>query len=144
MENYDEFLSSEEESFGANHETAETHDGTAGSRSVVPYWEPETRRLWVGDCLLHHYKRPAPNQELLLTTFQEENWLLEWTDDPIPPASNVDSRKRLANAVHGLNHCQCPRMLYFSLLNDGTAVAWKWLALPSNQQTLTDRSTIPV
>lgn len=127
-----QIASREEEFLGASQGTSGKREATAGSLNVLPLWEPEPRRLWVGDRLLHHYKRPAPYQELLLTAFQEANWLVEIIDDPIPPTPNGDSRKRLENAVRGLNHCQHPRMLEFHVLNDGTAVAWKWFVEEKN------------
>jgi hypothetical protein len=93
-------------------------------RPQRPYWDADLRELWFGSVLVKAFTGPAPNQELILTAFQESGWkrlLL----DPLPPTPGIDSRERFQDAVERLNLYQRTRFLRFRLCRKSTAVVWQ-------------------
>jgi hypothetical protein len=50
----------------------------------VVHWDAEARKLFVNGEVAKRFKWPATNQELVLSTFQEEGWPAR-IDDPLPP-----------------------------------------------------------
>jgi len=57
-----------------------------------PRWDGDTRTLWFGDSVCKRYTRPAPSQEKILTSFQEEGWPNR-IDDPLDPGKLADTIK---------------------------------------------------
>jgi hypothetical protein len=98
-------------------------DGNGHPNGVVPEWDAERRILRVGDELVKQFKVPSPNQETVLTAFQEEGWPPR-IDDPLPPKSDLDSRERLQNTIKSLNRNQKQRLL--KIKGDGTGEGVMW------------------
>jgi hypothetical protein len=48
-----------------------------------PRWDRDRRELWYGDTLCLRFRRAAPNQELVLKSFEELAWP-DRSDDPLP------------------------------------------------------------
>src|SRR5688572_2075781 len=48
-----------------------------------PLWNSDLCRLFWGNLLVKEYRAPAPNQQLVLASFQEEGWPHR-IDDPLP------------------------------------------------------------
>jgi hypothetical protein len=102
--------------------------GTAQVRSArhQPYWDPGARELWLGRTLVKRFRHAAPNQERILTVFQEENWPVH-IDDPLPPREGLDSKRRLHDTVNHLNqHTQNAR-IRFRMNGAGTGVCWDYV-----------------
>jgi len=76
--------------------------------------------------LVKHFRRPAPNQYLILDVFEEENWP-ERIDDPLPRAANISPSRRLHETIAGLNRYQSNPILRFS--GDGHGKGIIWIAL---------------
>jgi hypothetical protein len=38
-----------------------------------PHWQSARRELWLGDALIKRFRRPAPNQEMVLAVFEEDS-----------------------------------------------------------------------
>ena len=99
-----------------------------------PKWDGSHRQLWFGDVLVKHFKIPSRNQVMILAAFQEEGWPQK-VDDPLPQTTIVPKR-RLHDAIKGLNRHQKTPALRF--LGDGTgeAVCWKALLGEATKTTI--------
>lgn len=88
-----------------------------------PRWDPERQELRVGDRLVKQFKVPAANQERILAAFEEEGWPIR-IDDPLPPATEQDPKRRLHDTINSLNRNQKCHGLRF--LGDGTGQGVRW------------------
>jgi hypothetical protein len=88
-----------------------------------PSFDARTRSLLLGRQLVKKFKVPAANQELILLAFEEEQWPSH-IDDPLPPVSNIDPKKRLHDTIFRLNTHQKKQLLRFE--GDGTARGVNW------------------
>jgi hypothetical protein len=81
----------------------------------VPAWDETARCLRFRGVVCKRYKQPAPDQERVLATFQEDGWP-DAVDDPLPPG-------KLVQTVESLNK----RLAYirFGLNGAGTGVCWR-------------------
>jgi hypothetical protein len=70
------------------------------------------------------FRQPAPSQETILATFEEEGWPPH-IDDPLPPQPGQLPKQRLHETITNLNRHQQNRLLHF--LGDGTGrgVCWQ-------------------
>ena len=82
------------------------------ARLERPQWNPDRRELSFREQLVKFYRVPSPNQELILSVFQEDNWP-EFIDDPLPPHGDVDPHRRLQATVKSLNRHQTDRLIRF-------------------------------
>jgi hypothetical protein len=92
-------------------------------RTLVPFYDETTRELWFDGRLVKRFKRPAPDQVLILKAFQEQNWVRR-IDDPLPPRPGRVPTQRLPRAIDRLNGCQKEGRLKFH--GDGTARGITW------------------
>jgi len=90
----------------------------------VPQWDKERQELRLGDLVVKQFKVPAPNQELILATFEEEGWPTR-VDDPLPPHPEQDSKRRLHDTITTLNRHQKHRLIRFSGDGSGEGVRWE-------------------
>jgi hypothetical protein len=70
-----------------------------------PTWDKVRRQLRFRGQLVKAFRLPAPNQELILDSFEEEGWP-EFIDDPLPPAAGIEPRRRLQATIKALNRHQ--------------------------------------
>ena len=91
---------------------------------LVPHWDG--RRLRWGDVVVKEYRRPAPNQKLILDTFQELAWVRE-IDDPLPRVAGMNPKTRLHNTLRDLNTRIEPRLLHFAGPGTGQGVRWDYV-----------------
>ena len=85
--------------------------------SYQPKWDRERRQIRVGEHIVKEFKLPAPNQETILTAFEEEGWPPR-IDDPLPPVPDLDPRRRLHDTIQALNRKQRQDLLRF--MGDGS------------------------
>jgi hypothetical protein len=88
-----------------------------------PKWDDQRRQIRVGDHVVKEFKLPAPNQETILTAFEEEGWPPR-IDDPLPPVSDLDPRRRLHDTIQALNRKQRQDLLRF--MGDGSGEGIRW------------------
>jgi hypothetical protein len=100
--------------------------GMLTGEHLVPRWDPVRRELWVGNQLVKRYRQPAPNQERILTAFEEEGWP-EYIDDPLPPEPAHDPKYHLHVTISNLNRNQLFRCLRFCGDGHGQGVRWQLL-----------------
>jgi hypothetical protein len=88
-----------------------------------PHWDGGARELWFGKTLVKRFRQAAPNQERILSAFQEENWPAH-IDDPLPPREGLNAKRRLHDTVNHLNQHQQSPLLHFRGNGSGTGVCW--------------------
>jgi len=92
-----------------------------------PRWDKDLRELWSGELLIKAFRRPAPNQERVLASFEEERWPGK-IDDPLPGSPGVDAQQRLHDTINRLNRGQRNRLVIFRGDGSGAGVRWEWVA----------------
>jgi hypothetical protein len=93
---------------------------------VRPRWDQTLRELWCGEVLIKEFRRPAPNQELVLSAFEEEGWPRH-IDDPLPGRAQQDAKQRLHDTINRLNRHQRHHLIAFRGDGVGSGVRWHWL-----------------
>lgn len=93
-----------------------------------PRWDRERQELRVGDVIVKQFKVPAANQERILAAFEEDGWPVR-IDDPLPPASDQEPKRRLHDTINSLNRNQKRHLLRF--IGDGTGQGIRWEFVPS-------------
>jgi len=96
----------------------------AEDSSASPWWDAENRELRFDGQLVKQFKVPAPNQELILASFQEQAWP-HHVDDPLPPLPELDSKRRLHDTICRLNRNQKHRLLRFRGDGRGSGLYWE-------------------
>jgi hypothetical protein len=110
--------------------------GTVSLCSQMPKWDGEIRVLYLGQQIVKRYLRPSPNQDVLLSAFEEEGWPCH-IDDPFPLKGEIDPKRRLHDTLKWLNRYQENRLLRFS--GDGRGEGIRWEALVADElPTLAD------
>jgi hypothetical protein len=89
----------------------------------VPRWDVDDRTLYVGDRVVKEYRVRSPNQEAVLSAFEEEGWP-HYVDDPLSPAAEQSPKQRLRDTIKCLNTNQKNRLLRFR--GDGTGERVRW------------------
>lgn len=90
----------------------------------VPTWDPERRELRVNAMTVKRFKWKASNQEPILAAFEEDGWPHR-IDDPLPPHSEQDSKRRLSDTIKCLNRKQINRLIRFRGDGTGEGVTWE-------------------
>jgi hypothetical protein len=90
---------------------------------IVPRWDHEDRTLYVGDQIVKEFRVRSPNQEAILSAFQEEAWP-HYVDDPLSPVADQNPKHRLRDAIKCLNANQRNRLIRFR--GDGTGERVRW------------------
>jgi hypothetical protein len=101
--------------------------GEDGDHAVTPQrpsWDKNCRRLWLGGMLVKEFRLSAPNQELILSAFEELGWPPH-LDDPLPPRADVDPRKRLHDTITRLNRHHRQRVIQFHGNGSGDGIRWE-------------------
>lgn len=91
---------------------------------VVPVWDAVRRELRVREEVVKRYRQPAEAQELVLRTFEEENWP-DRIYDPLPPVHAIDAKRRLHTTIVNLNRFQKRRLIHFEGGGDGESIGWR-------------------
>jgi hypothetical protein len=102
---------------------ATAHPVRQSVRPPVPKWDKERQELRLGDVIVKQFKVPAPNQELILASFEEEGWPPR-IDDPLPPHPDQDAKRRLHDTIVTLNRHQRHPLIRF--LGDGSGQGVRW------------------
>jgi hypothetical protein len=103
---------------------AGTPDRRATAGPLVPEWDRDRRQLRVDSRVVKEFKVPAPNQEIVLAVFEEENWPPK-IDDPLPHKANIDPQRRLHDTINSLNRRQRHRLVRFGADGLGRGVRWE-------------------
>jgi hypothetical protein len=82
------------------------------------------RMLCLDSRVVKHYRVPAPNQEAVLSAFQEHAWARA-IDDPLRPNFEICAGVRLRDTVRRLNANQVNHLLRFYGDGTGSRVLWE-------------------
>lgn len=89
-----------------------------------PDWDGERRELRLEGKLVKKFRWAAPNQELVLATFQEDDWPVR-IDDPLPPVGDQDPKRRLHDTIKALNRNQFHSAIKFRGDGTGQGIVWE-------------------
>lgn len=90
-----------------------------------PSWDAEQRELLFQQMVIKRFRRPAPNQELVLDVFQEEGWPRR-IDDPLPNPCLHEPSQRLHDTIKCLNRNQVSSLIRFRGDGTGEGVVWEF------------------
>ena len=90
---------------------------------IKPCWDRDRQELRVAGQVVKQFKVPAPNQEIVLAAFHEENWPVR-IDDPLPPRADLEPKRRLHDTINSLNRNQKMELMRF--LGDGSGQGIRW------------------
>jgi hypothetical protein len=89
-----------------------------------PGWFAVRKELIFRGTVVKRFRLPAPNQELILSVFEEEQWRFQ-IDDPLPHRDDMPPKQRLHDTIKALNQNQATRLIRFSGDGRGTGVRWQ-------------------
>ena len=101
--------------------------GEPAVADAAPHWDGKDRILRLGWQIVKRFRWPSPNQQIILTVFEEEGWPRR-IDDPLSPLGKVDPKHRLQETIKWLNKGHETRLLRFTGDGTGEAVCWSRLA----------------
>jgi hypothetical protein len=104
-------------------------NGNGNIHRPVPQWDCDRRELRLGTELVKQFRLPSPNQETILTAFQEESWPPR-IDDPLPQHPEHDAKQRLHDTIRSLNRNQKYRLVRFKGDGTGEGVLWEPFVSP--------------
>jgi len=109
---------------GAAADIAAPTTGSAAPRAVdLPQWDASQRELRFRGKVVKRYRVPAPNQERILSAFEEESWP-PGIDDPLPPDGDQDPIRRLQATIKSLNRNQLHALIRFRGNGNGDRICW--------------------
>jgi hypothetical protein len=88
-----------------------------------PVWDAATGALWWDGRVVKRVYRDAPNQRLVLATFDESGWP-ERIDDPLPGQNGTNRKSRVRETAKSLNRGAAPGTIVFHA--DGTGTGFRW------------------
>ncbi len=100
-------------------------------KATIPKWDRDRAELRLGDTIVKKYQVPAANQELVLAAMEEEKWPVR-IDDPLPPESGQDPKRRLHTTINALNRNQRDRLICFRGDGHGEGIRWELIEPSSN------------
>ncbi|MGD0897241.1 MAG: hypothetical protein ABR915_05350 [Thermoguttaceae bacterium] len=108
---------------GLNGYSAPLAAGVPGPKEPpAPRWDHDNRILYVDVRIVKEFRVRSPNQESVLSVFEEEGWP-RFIDDPLSP-SDQHPKHRLRDTIKGLNANQKNRLIRFR--GDGTGERVRW------------------
>jgi hypothetical protein len=94
------------------------------------------RQLLVLGCLVREYSFPAMNQEIVLNSFEEQQWAQRIVN-PFVGHGAQNAKKRQHNTLDRLNRNQVNPLLRFHGDGTGLGITWELLRLPKENPTTT-------
>jgi hypothetical protein len=108
----------------AEHKARRTRTNQRLTTLGVPKWDAIRRVLSYGDHIVKQFARPAANQGLVLSAFEEEDWPCR-IDDPLAPHPTQDVKRRLCDTIKCLNQGQLQARLRFRGDGSGEGILWE-------------------
>lgn len=93
---------------------------------ACPVWDSGRHQLRVADVIVKEFKLPSPNQETILSAFEEEQWP-PCVADPLPVHPDLDPKRRLHDTIKSLNRNQRTFLIRFMGDGTGEGVRWEWM-----------------
>ena len=98
--------------------------GEPHGEQQLPHWDQARKELRLEGLVVKQFRTPALNQERAIAAFEEENWPIR-IDDPLPPAPELDSRRRLIDTIKCLNRSQIHALIRFRGDGTGKGILWE-------------------
>jgi hypothetical protein len=114
----------------ANSRVSLCNVGISDDLPSCPKWDDQRRQLRVGSEIVKEFKLASPNQETILTAFEEEGWPPR-IDDPLPQLPPLDPRRRLHDTIKALNRKQRNCLIRFMGDGSGEGIRWEFSRLKS-------------
>jgi hypothetical protein len=92
-----------------------------------PHWDVANRVLMVDRYVIKRFKRISPNQEMVLSVFEEEGWPMR-IDDPLSPKDDIEPKSRLHDTIKHLNRRHRFELIRFFGDGTGEGVCWEFSA----------------
>jgi hypothetical protein len=89
-----------------------------------PQWDAQRRELRFQGVVVKRFRKPAPNQELILAAFEESGWPPR-IDDPLPPHSDIPPTDRLHDTLGRLNRTLRNPLIRFGGDGGGEGIYWR-------------------
>jgi hypothetical protein len=90
----------------------------------APTWDALRRVLTYGGQTVKQFTRPAVNQELVLSAFEDEAWPSRILD-PLAPHLDQAIKRRLSETIRSLNLGQATPLMHFHGDGTGEGILWK-------------------
>jgi hypothetical protein len=104
------------------------------SSAPTPSWDRNRRELWFGATLVKRFTLPSPDQESILTAFEEQHWPAR-IDDPALTAPDTARRAQLIETVQQLNRRHRSTLIRFHC--DGArGIFWHCGEIPAKRHPL--------
>jgi hypothetical protein len=100
-------------------------DGPSVLESKHPKWNETLHELTCGRDIIKRFRQSSPNQEAILTAFEEAGWPSE-ISDPLPSVAGVKRKKRLQETIRSLNANQKHNFIQFTVGDSAHSVHWQW------------------
>lgn len=104
--------------------TTPFHNGNRINGEATPHWNSQSRELWFGESLIKRFHVPAPNQQLILDSFEAESWPDE-LPNPFDKGRMSVRKQRLRTAIQTLNRNHHKAKIRFSGNGRGTGIRWE-------------------
>jgi hypothetical protein len=93
----------------------------------IPFYDREETELWARGLLVKDLKKRAPDQDTVLSSFEELGWALR-IDDPLSPKHGGRNPKlRLRDLIHRLNAHHQHSIVRFGGDYTGRGICWKFV-----------------
>jgi len=104
-----------------------TEAGVRAARvGAIPFYDRDLRELWARGQRVKNLKQPAPDQDAILSSFEEVGWPRR-IDDPLPrKPGGQDPKLRLRDAIKRLNQRQNPHLVHFRGDGRGQGIIWEF------------------
>lgn len=89
-----------------------------------PAWRAEVGEFSVGGVLVKRYRVPAPNQQTVLSAFEEDGWP-DRIDDPLPLKPEREPKRTLHDTINSLNARQVNTLVRFVGDGSGEGIQWE-------------------
>jgi hypothetical protein len=99
----------------------------------TPKWDRDRKELRVGSAVVKRFKLDANDQEAVLAAFEEEAWAVR-IDNPLAPAGEKSSQRRLQEALESLNRTQKGPHFRFTEDGNGEGVRWEFWPAPTGRR----------
>ncbi len=123
-------------SYGDNDVGARRGFATAQGNSAdapSPCWDRNRRELWFGATLVKRFTLPSPDQESILTAFEEQRWPAR-IDDPALTAQDSTRHAKLLETVQQLNRRHRSALIHFQC-DGGRGIFWHCPEAPAKRHS---------
>ncbi len=98
--------------------------GNRRTRRDGPHFDEARCELCFNGRLVKRFRRSAPSQKTILASFEEASWPVR-IDDPLSPQEGLYAKRRLSDAIKGLNRRHVEPAIHFFGDGTGEGIVWE-------------------